>query len=95
MKQQLKLPHVEFWSNVGALVKDGFMWSKAKYNKEDYAAIPAPTVVHIDDDLVEKELPDSYESFTAYDASRSREFKLSGPARAFISTRFCLPAGGD
>jgi hypothetical protein len=89
------MPHVEFWSNVGALVKDGFMWSKAKYNKEEYTAIPAPTVVHIDDDLAEKELRDSYESFTAYDDSRSREFKLSGPARAFISTSFCLLASGD
>jgi|EP01043_Picozoa_sp_COSAG02_P049045 hypothetical protein len=34
------LPHVDFWKNVGGLVKDGVIFSRAKYNGETYKGSP-------------------------------------------------------
>eukprot|EP01052_Picozoa_sp_SAG31_P022298 SAG31_NODE_1768_length_7313_cov_3.691295_2_plen_88_part_00 len=40
VKEEIALPHVAFWKNVGGLVVDGIKWSKAKYDGEDYVSIP-------------------------------------------------------
>eukprot|EP01052_Picozoa_sp_SAG31_P013879 SAG31_NODE_847_length_11532_cov_2.297560_2_plen_126_part_00 len=70
VKQQITLPHVEFWKNVGGLVKDGILFTKAKYEgKEGYQPVPnatpaassttggpdAVTVVHIDEDGMDED----------------------------------------
>ena len=63
VKQQIALPHTEFWREIAGLVKDGILFTKAKADgKEGYQPVPdggsdgggsgggQVTVVHIDED---------------------------------------------